>query len=121
MVKGRYIRIPVEFEATIIYEKKEYEVKIENLSEEGMLVKTDTEKVAIDINTGTEIELEFELLSGGTLQPSGEKLKLNCRVIWSGKSTPDSLNNTIGLEITEKSSQYEEFLKSLHIDYMGIL
>lgn len=121
MVKGRYIRIPVEFEATIIYEKKEYEAVIENLSEEGMLVKANPAKVPIDFNPGTEIELEFELLSGGTLRPSGERLKLHCRIIWSGKSSPDGLNKTIGLKIMEQSIQYEEFLKSLHIDYMGIL
>jgi len=121
MVKGRYIRIPVEFEATIIYEKKEYEVEIENLSEEGIQIRTDPEKVATDFNTVTEIELAFELLSGETLRPSGEKLKLHCRVIWSEKTPPDGLTNTIGLEIIEKSAQYEELLKTLHIDYMGIL
>ncbi len=121
MVKGRYIRIPVKFEATIIYEKKEYEVKIENLSEEGIHIRTEPVKAVIDFEPGTLIELEFELLSGETLKPAGEILKLNCRVIWSEKSTPDDLKNIIGLEIIDKSTQYEEFLKSLHIDYMGIL
>ncbi|MEF9427201.1 MAG: PilZ domain-containing protein [Candidatus Mariimomonas ferrooxydans] len=121
MVKGRNIRIPVKFEATIIYKKKEYEAKIENLSEEGMQIRTNPVKAAIDFEPGTVIELEFELLSGETLKPAGEILKLNCKVIWSGKSPPDDLKNTIGLEIIEKSLQYEEFLKSLHINYMGIM
>ncbi len=121
MVKGRSIRIPVEFEATIIYKKKEYEAIIENLSEEGLQIRTNPEKVAIDFKPGTVIELEFELLSGQTLKPAGEILKLNCKVIWSGKSPLDGVINTIGLEITDQSLQYEEFLKSLHINYMGIL
>lgn len=114
MARRRSNRIHVEFEAELISNGIRYEVVIENLSEDCIYMRTLPKKTAVDFSPGTKLELEFRI-------PSGETLNLDCKVIWSNKTPPDSLTNSLCLEITEIPPAYEEFFKALYIDNMGIL
>jgi len=79
---------------------------IENLSEEGIYMRTAPTKSVIDFSPGTPLELSFQL-------PSGEMLNLHCNVKWAYKTLPHGLTNSIGMEIINPPQKYKEFLKSL--------
>ncbi len=113
MVSRRLYRIPVELEAELILNSKRYEGVIENISEEGVYMKIPSEKMPADLAPGSELELEFEL-------PSDETLTLNCKLMWSDNTQPDSSSNNIGLEITDLPQEYEDFHKELYIKHMGV-
>ncbi|MBI5675278.1 MAG: PilZ domain-containing protein [Nitrospirae bacterium] len=101
------------FEAELILGKKRYKTAIENFSENGILM-TNPEKISsIEVIAGTTIDLELDLISPETLKPTGERAKLSCKVL-RVKKTHDGIINSIGLEIIEKSPEYEEFLKILY-------
>jgi NADH dehydrogenase FAD-containing subunit len=99
-------RILKELKADLIENRARYDATIENFSENGIKVITDT---AVDILPDETIDLEFEI-------PSGEVLSLHCKVIWSSKISSESLLKDIGLEITENSLEYEDFFKTLYMD-----
>ena len=101
------------FNAELIYGTKRYEVAIENFSENGMLITNPEMISAIEVIAGTTIDLEFTLISPETLQPSGQRLRLSCKVIRMDK-TPGGITNSIGLEIIDRSLEYEEFLNTLY-------
>lgn len=110
MSNRRSSRVPANFEAEIIYGTKRYKVTVENFSENGILINNSEKNSAIDFTLGTDVDLEFELISPETLERLKEKLKVSCKVVRTVK-TPDGVTNSIGLEILERSLEYEEFLK----------
>ena len=79
---------------------------VENLSNQGVYIRTFPAKVPIDYYPGTTLELKFQLLSG-------EALSLNCRVKWSIKIPPDDLTSRMGMEILNPSPNYNKLLKIL--------
>ena len=107
----RYLK---EFKAKLILNRARYEATIENFSENGIKVITESKDTALDFLPDEAIDLEFEI-------PSGEVLSLHCKVKWSNKLSSDSLIQDIGLEITENSPEYEDFFKSLLISNMVYL
>ena len=113
MTNRRSSRVSANFNAELIYGTKRYEVAIENFSENGMLITNPEMIPAIEVIAGTTIDLEFTLISPETLQPSGQRLRLSCKVIRMDK-TPGGITNSIGLEIIDRSLEYEEFLNTLY-------
>ena len=120
MQRKRSTRIPAGFDAELISGTVYHKVVVENFSEDGVLITTPAKKTAIKFIPGITYDLEFELLSPETAKRSGEKLKLHCRVVRAEK-IPDGITNMIGMEIMEKSLEYEEFLKILYSMNIGIL
>ncbi len=120
MIKRLSERIPAHFEADIISDRERHTGVVDNLSKDGIHMKIPLTKTSINFPPGTTLDLEFQLISGETLKPSGEKLKLQCEVIWLDKNLPDGLTDYIGFEIIEPSSTYEEFLKIIYSMNMGI-
>ena len=120
MIKRLSERIPAHFESDIISDRKRHTGVVDNLSESGIHMKIPLTKNSLKFTPGTTLELEFQLISGETLKPTGEKLKLQCEVIWSDENLSDDLKNNIGFEIIEPSSTYEEFLKIIYSMNMGI-
>ena len=120
MQRKRSTRIPAGFDAELISGTVCHKVVVENFSEDGILITSPAKKTAIKFIPGITYDLEFELLSPETAKRSGEKLKLHCRVVRAEK-IPDGITNMIGMEIMEKSLEYEEFLKILYSMNIGIL
>lgn len=104
-------RLPRELKAELILDGKIDDATIENLSKTGIKVRTVAANIALDVMFGTILDLQFEL-------PSGETVRLNCKVRWSCKISPKSLIKDIGLEFTEQSQMYEEWFKTISMDDM---
>jgi len=90
---------------------------IENISEEGLYLKTAPTRTKIDYTPGRILELKFRL-------PSKETLNLNCKVIWAYRSPHNGLTSSMGIdpppEYTEMGIQiidppprYIEFVNTL--------
>ena len=104
-------RVLKEFKAHLVLNRERYDVIIENFAENGMKVRTEPTDKDVNFLPDKIIDLEFEI-------PSGEILNLNCKLIWSSKMSSDSLIQDIGLKINETSPMYEDFYKTLCMDYM---
>ena len=104
-------RVPTGFKAELILNEKIYEVSIENLSKNSLKVRTVTTNTAAAFLTNSELNLEFQM-------PSGERVNLNCMVIWSRKNSSRSLIVDLGVWIDESSPQYEEYYTTICMDYM---
>ena len=101
----RQNRIIVNFEAEIVLNDKRYSSFIENLSEDGVYVVTSQAKSSLEFIKDTLLELRFSF-------PSGEKIRLRCKVKWSYSTPPHGMTNSIGLEILDPPLLYKEILKS---------
>jgi hypothetical protein len=121
MVKERSTRISVNLEAELITKDKHYTGVIDSLSHTGIRIKIDPEKTARDFPPETAVQVEFQLISGETLKPIDETLRLNCKVIRGEKISKGSSPINLSLEITELSPLYEEFLKIIHYTHLKIL
>ena len=102
-------RVPARLNAVMSIGHKRYTVTIGNFSENGMYMEIDPVNTAVDCSHGTVIDLKFQI-------PSGEKLSLHCRIIWTGNVSPDGPVNTLGLTIAEPSPLYDEFFKGLYMN-----
>ncbi len=91
--------------AEIISGERRYASSIENLSPHGAYIVTAAAKGFPDIVPDTPLELRFRL-------PTGEKIKLGCRVKWSYLTPPHGYTNSIGLEILDPPVSYQEIFKS---------
>jgi hypothetical protein len=56
MMKRFSDRIEIDLEAKIIFNNKSYEVKIENVSENGFFIRTFPEHDSIDFHPGTIVK-----------------------------------------------------------------
>ncbi len=91
---------------------------IENVSEEGLHLKTAPSRTEIDCTPGTILELKFQL-------PSKETLNLHCKVVWAYKTPHEGLTSslkvdpapeytTMGMQIIDPPSKYKKFISSLN-------
>ncbi len=121
MERGRRTRkrIKVSCDAEIVSGAGYYAGFVENISEYGMkwYQYEDMNKSAKAFPPGTQLKVKLKL-------PSGERLLLNCRVIWSRRISNSKSTNTIGLdpppnftelgmEIINPPPQYKAFLTTL--------
>lgn len=102
-------RISVEFEAKLILNKTRYDGVINNISEDGICMTTEYIEKDSDFFPGTTLEVELQL-------SSGEVMNIPCKVMWSNKDFTDIL----GLAISEKPFEYENYFKSLYHSNMQV-
>jgi len=107
MEKRRSKRIFVTLDAELILNNTAYKGFVENLSEDGIYVITAPTKANVNFNPGDVIGLKFRL-------PSGEIFDMNCKIIWSYKTPPHGLTNSIGMEIIDPPQKYIQILESFH-------
>jgi hypothetical protein len=102
-------RIPVRLEAYIFSGDKTYVGFIDNVSEGGFeyLIVT-TIHAPKDFKLENIIQLYFQI-------PSGETLRLFCKVKWYLKKSSDKKTATLGIEIIDPSPKFKEFIRTLDI------
>ncbi len=98
MDKRRSNRIITRLKAVLIAYGIHYEGIIENISEEGLYMRTLPTDTPGCFVTGTPVELKFQRSEGEPLD-----LHLSCKIIWSYKTPPYGLTDSIGLEIVDPS------------------
>ena len=95
-------------EAEIVQGDTAYTVITESISEHGINLETSSGyllSASTRFNPGTEFEVQFRT-------PSGELIKLHCKVIWSFKTAPHGLKSKVGLEIIFPPPTYVDFYKN---------
>ena len=107
-------RIPVDIEVDFIMDDIRYAGTIENVSEEGLCIRSSSKKSDNHITPGGKLKVELAL-------PSGEFLTLNCLVIWADKTNPKGFNHVLGLKVDEHNSDYDDFYKTLYISHVSII
>jgi hypothetical protein len=106
MERRRSERKVVSIRAELVTDDATYTVSIENINKNGLYIVTKPEKVAIDFTPGKTYNIRFQT-------PSNELINLHCRVIWSYKTPPYGLTDSVGMEIIDPPPAYEEFFKTL--------
>ena len=101
-------RKAVNIEAEIVSGDAVYSVLIENIAELGICIESDSTdllKSSTKFNPGKEFEIKFRV-------PSGDDVKLHCKVIWSYQAAPHGLKRKIGMEIIFPPPGYVDFCNS---------
>jgi enediyne polyketide synthase len=93
-------RIPVNFEADVIWSNKTSKAFIVGISESGLYLITDSKDL---IGNATALEVKFTV-------PRGEALELSCEVAWTDKRS-GSLRE-MGLKIINPSPGFRKFYRS---------
>jgi hypothetical protein len=78
----------------------------DNLSENGLYMKTSPSETSIDVTPGAIFDMKLQHVPEGTLN-------LNCRVLWSYKNPPNGLTYSIGMEIINPPQEYITFIETL--------
>jgi hypothetical protein len=79
---------------------------IENLSVNGLFMRTSPEQTSIDVIPGTTFEIQLQHATGKTMD-------LHCRALWSYKNPPHGETHSIGMEIINPSPEYTAFIDTL--------
>lgn len=106
MEARRHKRIMINLKAELIMGDTRHACFIENMSDTGIYIVTAPTKSSLDFAPESAFELRFKL-------PSGDKLNLQCSVIWSFPTPPHGYTNSVGLEIKDPPLSYLEALKEL--------
>ena len=114
MVDERSSRIPFDVEVELVIDNVRYDGFIENLSSSGIQIKTSRSENPVVYSPDKEVEVEFRL-------PSDDLLSLMCRMKWSETDPSDSNSVNLGLEISEYSTDYDEFYKVVFGHNSGLL
>jgi hypothetical protein len=80
----------------------------ENISEGGIYVKTACPESTADLRPGALLDLAIEL-------PSGKRLNLSCKKVWSHKSTTNGKIEHLGVEIINPPDEYKYFYHRLRL------
>ena len=95
MERRRTRRKKVNIEAKLISGENSYSGLIENISEHGLYLETDSKDLlnhSTRFGPGAEYEVKFRT-------DSGEEIKLSCKVTWSYKIAPFGLTKKVGMEV----------------------
>jgi enediyne polyketide synthase len=94
-------RIPVNFEADVIWSNNTSKAFIVGISESGLYLITDSKDL---IDNAKALEIKFTV-------PRGEVLELSCEVAWTDKRSGHSLRE-MGLKIINPSPGFRKFYRS---------
>jgi hypothetical protein len=106
MERRRSERKVVSIKAELVTDSATYTVFIENINKNGLYIVTKPERVRVDFTPGKTYDVRFET-------PSNELINLHCRVVWSYKTPPHGLTDSVGMEIIDPPAKYREFINNL--------
>jgi hypothetical protein len=93
------------FRAKLISDKV-YPAIVENLSGTGLYIRASSNKPTSDLTPGKTLKVNFN-------SDSGEEISILCRILWSYKTPPYGITDSLGMEVIDPLSNYEEFYKTL--------
>ncbi len=93
------------FKAKLISDKV-YPAIVENLSENGLYIRAASNEPTSELTPGKTLKVNFN-------SDSGEEISLLCRILWSYKTPPHGITDSLGMEIIYPLSNYEEFFETL--------
>lgn len=105
MERRRAARKTVKLKAERISCTGNCSVFIENLSETGIKMITAPNQEN-DFAPGKDLDLEFELLTGLTIN-------LNCNVKWSYDNPSKDESSSVGLEVIDPPQEYMKFVRAI--------
>jgi hypothetical protein len=106
MDKRQVKRKIVNIKAELIYGEVRCAGLVENISHKGIYAVASPTNTSFNFTPDSSVELKFEF-------PAGEKQHLHCRIKWSYKTPPHKLTSSIGMEIIDAPSSYNEMLESM--------
>jgi hypothetical protein len=95
----------VSIKAKLFFDSSNYSVFIENMSTDGLYIVTQPVKTVLDFTKGKILKLIFH-------SSAGEEINLRCKVMWSYKTPPHGLTESIGMKIIDPPALYDEFYKT---------
>jgi hypothetical protein len=108
MERRHFERKKSRIEAELISEDIKCSGFIENLSERGISLETDSEDLlsqSTRFTPGSKFQIKFQT-------PAGDLISLNCKVIWSFKTAPHGLTKKVGMEVVFPPPSYIDFCQS---------
>jgi hypothetical protein len=108
MLPRSHKRLPLGYRAELVAYNVTYEAFVENISEHGMSLKI------VQIST----DHTFEYISDVALKihPTfGKRIVLSGRKKWSSKNSPNSIIESIGIEIINPPPEYKELYQGVSL------
>ena len=93
------------FKAKLISDKV-YPAIVENLSGNGLYLRAASNESTSELTPGKTLKVNFN-------SDSGEEISILCRILWSYKTPPHGITDSLGMEVIDPPSNYEEFFKAL--------
>ena len=94
----------VNFRAELITNDINHVGVIENLTRNTLYIRAVLLKPVLDFIPGKTVEIKFEPVEG-------ELINLLCKVIWSYRTPPHGLTNSIGIEIIKRHPTYDKLME----------
>lgn len=99
-----YKRLPFGFRAELVAHSVIYEAFVENISENGMNIKI--------VQISSDHNLDYVSDVALKIHPTfGRRIDLNGRKKWSSKISPNSIIESIGIEIIDPPPEYKKLYK----------
>jgi hypothetical protein len=100
-------RLPISLDAEITSNGKSFAGSIKNVSESGIgYIITSSIQNPDEFSPDKVISMSFQV-------PSGDTLKLKCRIIWFSKSLPDGKTLTLGMKLLDIPLEYREWINNV--------
>lgn len=100
-------RLPVSLEGEVIAGSEHFPAHICNISKNSLFTRIAFSEEQNKLKKSHKIQLKIKL-------PSGERMRLFCRQIWSEKITPRSLLMISGLKVIDPTRKFRQLLHSLN-------
>ena len=98
----------VNFNAKLLFDSNTTSGIVESLSKDSLYLRAVPFKASPDFPPGKLVDIK--------IQPdSGKVICLSCKVVWSYKTPPHGLTNSMGMEIIRPLQSYEEFYNNLSV------
>ena len=94
------------FRAKLTSNSISYPGIIENLSKTSLYIRAASMNSNSDLTPGKTLKVNFN-------SDSGEEISVFCRIQWSYKTPPYGITDSLGMEIIDPLSNYEEFFEAL--------
>ena len=108
MLQRSHMRLPFGYRAELVAYNVTYEAFVENISENGMNLKI------IQISSDHNFEYISEVAM--KIHPVfGKRIDLNGRKKWSSKNSPNSVIESIGIEIIDPPAEYRELYQVISL------
>lgn len=104
MQRRRSQRIAITLDVELILNENNYIGVIENISKDGIYMKTLPTKSPMEFTPGTKLKLKIK-------PHSEETLILHCEIMWSKNTSSDGLTSDIGMTIIDSPAEYYDLLK----------
>ncbi len=99
----------VSIQAELDYDSALFTGRAGSLSDDSIFLETSPTDSSVDFKPGSLLEVRLKA-------PTGQTINLNGKIVWSYKTPPHCLTNSIVFKVSDSKDKYDNFLQRLRND-----